>query len=91
MPAAAPPPMPLKRATIWGMPVIATFFAAMYPKPPPMTIPMAIRAKLVRFVVRKVASVAISIAAPAQTIPLRAVSGWLIRCRPMMKKKMVAI
>jgi hypothetical protein len=56
-----------------------------------MTIPIAIRAKLVRFGVRNVTSVAINIAAPAQTIPLRAVSGWLIRCRPTMKKKMVAM
>src|SRR5665647_3031671 len=46
---------------------------------------------LVRFGVKNVTSVAISIAAPAQTIPLRAVSGWLIRCSPMMKKKIVTM
>jgi hypothetical protein len=46
---------------------------------------------LVRLGVRNVTSVAIIIAAPAQTIPLRAVSGWLIRCMPMMKKKIVTM
>src|SRR5690606_12671913 len=62
-----------------------------YPKPPPTTIPSAIRAKLESAGVRNVTSVAMSIAAPAQTIPLRAVSGWLILCRPMMKMMIVAI
>src|ERR1035437_3187066 len=46
---------------------------------------------LVRFGVKNVTSVAISIAAPAQTIPLRAVSGWLLRCSTTMKKKIVAM
>ena len=32
-----------------------------------------------------------SIAAPAQTIPLRAVNGWLMRESPTMKKKIVAM
>ena len=46
---------------------------------------------LLRLAVRNVTSVAISIAAPAQTIPLRAVSGWLIRYMPMIKKKIVTM
>ena len=56
-----------------------------------MTMAIAIRAKFVSSGVRNVTRVAISIAAPAQTIPLRAVRGWLIRCSPMMKMMMVTM
>ena len=40
--AAAPPPTPLKSATICGIAVIFTRRAATAPKPPPITIPSAI-------------------------------------------------
>ena len=40
--AAAPPPTPLKSATICGIAVIRTLRAATAPKEPPTTIPTAI-------------------------------------------------
>ena len=40
--AAAPPPTPLKSATICGIAVIFTLRAATAPKPPPITIASAI-------------------------------------------------
>ena len=45
--AAAPPPTPLNSATICGIAVIFTRRAATAPKPPPMTMPIAIAHQLV--------------------------------------------
>ena len=45
--AAAPPPTPLNSATICGIAVIFTLRAATAPKPPPISIPIAIAHQLV--------------------------------------------
>ena len=80
--AAEPPPMPLNSATICGMSVIATRLPQAQFRPTPMTMAASIRPMLCRSGSKKVATVAISMPTPAHWMPLRAVFGVLIRCRP---------
>ena len=82
MPAAEPPPMPLNRATICGMSVIATFLPQAQFAATPMTMAATIRPMLCRPGRKNVATVAMSMPTPAHWMPLRAVFGLAMRCRP---------
>ena len=86
--AAAPPPTPLKRATICGMAVIFTMRAPMLPTAPPMTTPMAtmITPAVVKWSSGSVATSAITMPAPAMKFPLRAPFGELSCFKPTMKR-----
>ena len=59
------PPTPLNRATISGIEVISTFFAAIPPIKPPTTIPAIISSKFKIFLSNKVTATPISIATAA--------------------------
>src|SRR5580658_4710964 len=63
--AAAPPPIPLKTATIWGLAVMLTTRAQYQQIPPPTMTPTAISSKLEIPGLKNVATTAASIAAPA--------------------------
>jgi len=65
MAAAAPPPMPLKTATICGMAVILTTRAQYQPPSPPMATPTKMKGKFERPGLKNVARTAMSIAMPA--------------------------
>ena len=80
--AAEPPPMPLYSATICGMSVIATFLPDTHASTVPMPRASTISARLCRPGNRNVATVAITMPMPAQRMPLRAVTGEAMRCRP---------
>ena len=86
MAAAEPPPMPLYSATICGMSVMATFFADTQARPVPSASATRISAMLCSPGRKNVATVAISMPAPAQWMPLRAVLGEAMRCRPSRNK-----
>ncbi len=60
--AAAPPPTPLKSATICGIAVMRTLRAATAPEPPPISIPSAIAHQLV-------VPIRIQVTTTASTIP----------------------
>src|SRR5450759_2969899 len=85
--AAAPPPTPLKRATICGMAVIFTMRAPMLPTAPPMTTPMAmmITPAVVKWSSDRVATSAITMPTAAMRFPLRAPFGELSCFKPRMK------
>ena len=74
--------MPLNNATICGMSVIATFLPHSQFRPTPTAIAASIRPMLCRPGRKNVAIVAISMPTPAHWMPLRAVLGVLMRCRP---------
>ncbi|MNV01996.1 hypothetical protein D3C71_922180 [compost metagenome] len=82
MAAAEPPPMPLYSATICGMSVMATFLADTHANPVPSSSATMISAMLFRPGRKNVATVAINMPNPAQWMPLRAVLGDAMRCRP---------
>ena len=82
---AAPPPIPLKIATIWGIAVIWTTRAQYQPANPPIATPTAMRAKFDSPGSSTLTATAMSIATPARTIPRRAVVGELIERSPRMK------
>ena len=86
MPAAEPPPMPLYNATICGMSVIATFLPETHASSVPVIAAIRINGRLCRPGNRKVASTASNMPIPAHWIPLRAVTGEAIRCRPTMNR-----
>src|SRR2546423_10714155 len=75
MSAAAPPPTPLKSATICGIAVIFTRRAATAPNAPPTTIPTPISQKLTMCFWPKVTPTAISIPTAPIQFPRRAVAG----------------
>ena len=85
--AAAPPPTPLKSATICGMAVIFTVRAPTVPTNPPMTTPMPITITpvLVKWRSGSVARSAITMPAAAVKLPLRALFGELSCFSPRMK------
>ena len=74
--------MPLYSATICGMSVIATFLPEIHASAVPITSAVTISTMLCRSGSRKVAAVAITMPMPAQRMPLRAVTGEAMRCRP---------
>ena len=71
-------------ATICGMSVILTILPLYQATPPPSTIASTIRPTLLRPGMKKVTTVAPTIAKPAQTMPLLAVTGEAIALRPRM-------
>ncbi len=73
--AAAPPPTPLKTATICGIAVIRTFRAPTTPTTLPITSPATISAQFSRPSSRSVVAIARSIPAPPTQFPLRACRG----------------
>ena len=73
--AAAPPPTPLNSATICGIAVIFTLRAATAPKPPPISIPIAIAHQLVVPTLSHVTTIASSIPAAPIWLPRRACAG----------------
>ena len=73
--AAAPPPTPLKSATICGIAVICTLRAATAPKPPPITIAIAIAHQLVDPILIHVTTIASTIPAAPIWLPRRACAG----------------
>ncbi len=85
--AAAPPPIPLNIATIWGIAVILTTRAQYHPPRPPIATPAKIQRKFESPGLRNVTATAMSIASPAYMIPRRAVVGPLIALRPRMKTR----
>src|ERR1700674_362867 len=86
--AAAPPPTPLKRATICGMAVIFTMRAPMLPTAAPMTTPIAmmITPEVVKRSSGSVAASAITMPTAAMRLPLRAPLGELSCFKPRMKQ-----
>ena len=74
--------MPLNSATICGMSVMATFLPHTQFRPTPITMAATIRPMLCRPGRKNVAMVAISMPTPAHWMPLRAVLGLAMRCRP---------
>ena len=75
MQAAAPPPMPLYRATICGMSVIAILRAVIQPMPPPTAIAARISGSVAHSWVNIVVTTAISIPAMPNRLPRRDVAG----------------
>ncbi len=84
--AAEPPPMPLYSATICGMSVMATFLADHHATPVPIANAARISGTLCNSGRKNVATVAINMPSPAQRMPLRALNGDAIRCRPSRNK-----
>ncbi len=82
MAAAEPPPMPLNSATICGMSVIATFRPQAQLSTTPSTIATTMSAMFCSPGRKKVTTVAMSMPTPAHWMPLRAVRGEAMRCRP---------
>ncbi len=86
--AAAPPPMPLYRAIICGMSVMATRLPLIQAIAPPTAMAPTTRARLKVEAPMKtktsVARVASSMPRPAQRTPLTAVTGELMRLSPRM-------
>jgi len=74
--------MPLYSATICGMSVMATLPADHQARPAPSSSATRINGTLCSSGRKKVAAVASSMPSPAQRMPLRAVSGEAMRCRP---------
>ena len=89
MAAAAPPPMPLYSAIICGMSVMATRLPLHHAIREPMTMAAMMSLVVAHFLpgYRDAASVASGMPAPAQSMPLRAVTGELMRLRPRMKSQ----
>ena len=85
--AAAPPPTPLKRATICGIAVIRTIRAPTVPTMVPITIPIAVmtRPACVKCRSGTVAPSATTMPRAAMKLPLRAPFGELSCFRPTMK------
>ncbi len=75
MSAAAPPPTPLKSATICGIAVIFTRRAATAPKPPPISIASAIAHQSLPPVLTHVTAIAITIPIAPSWLPRRARAG----------------
>ena len=73
--AAAPPPTPLNSATICGIAVICTLRAATAPKPPPISIAIAIAHQLVEPTLTQVTTIASTIPAAPIWLPRRARAG----------------
>ena len=73
--AAAPPPTPLKRATICGIAVMRTLRAPMTPTTAPISPPTAISTQFPMPSSISVVPIAISIPAPPIQFPLRACFG----------------
>ena len=87
MAAAAPPPMPLYRAIICGMSVMATRLPLTQARMPPAAMAPIMSIKLTEEAPDTNANVTIvasSMPAPAQRTPLTAVTGELMRFRPRM-------
>ena len=84
--ADAPPPKPLKMATIWGIWVISTRIANVAPIMVPIIIPMTIILKSSNSKEATVATIAISIPTEAMAFPLRAVFGELSFFIPKIKR-----
>lgn len=80
--AALPPPMPLNRATICGMSVIGTRLPQTQFRTMPIAIATSISPRLCKPGKKKVAMTAINMPTPAHWMPLRAVLGLAMRCRP---------
>ena len=89
MRAAAPPPTPLKAATICGIAVILTIRAAGRPMTTPMAMAPAIRPKWDSPGVAKVIPTASSIPAAPMRLPVRAVFG-LVKPRSARMKQIAA-
>ncbi len=87
--AAAPPPTPLNSATICGIAVIFTRRAATAPKPPPITIPIAISQKLPMPFCANVTTTASSIPIAPTWFPRLAVAGEERKCSARMKVTIV--
>src|SRR2546423_7279139 len=90
MSAAAPPPTPLKSATICGIAVIFTRRAATAPNSPPTAIPTRISQKLTTCSWPKVTPIAISIPTAPIQFPRRAVAGFERNLSARMKATIVA-
>src|SRR5437764_1388992 len=88
--AAAPPPTPLKSATICGIAVIFTLRAATAPKTPPTAIPTRISQTLSICFCAKVTPIAISIPTAPIQFPRRAVAGCERNLRARMNATIVA-
>ncbi len=88
--AAAPPPMPLKRAIICGMPVMGTRRPDHWASAMPTAIAPTMRRRWCMPGVKKVATAATVMPTPAQTMPRRAVAGELMLRRPAMNRTAVA-
>ena len=84
--ADAPPPNPLKIATIWGICVISTRNAKVAPIMEPIIIPIAISLKSKPPKDETVAKIAISIPIEAMAFPVLAVLGELNLLIPRMKR-----
>ncbi len=87
--AAAPPPAPLKSATICGIAVILTMRAETRPIGTPMTAPMMISVQLTMPESKPVATTAIVMPAIARILPMRALRGELRNLSPRMKRTAV--
>ena len=81
----APPPTPLKSATICGMAVILTCLAAGTPTAVPIAMPAAIRPQLPSERLSRVAMKAIAMPTAAMRLPRTAVVGPDRPRRPWMK------
>ncbi len=86
MSAAAPPPTPLKSATICGIAVICTARAATTPTTEPSAIPTSISPYWSISLTRKVNPTAIAIPTAAIQLPDRAVRGCDSRFTPTMRR-----
>ena len=75
MSAAAPPPTPLKSATICGIAVIRTFRAPTAPRPPPIAIAITSAHQLPAPARTQVTTIATSIPAAPIWLPRRACAG----------------
>ena len=89
--AAAPPPTALNRETSWGIEVMATVLAILRPRPPPSARPATMIAQLPRpmpFWATKRTSAETATIMPTadRRLPVRAVAGEFIKCRPMTKR-----
>ncbi len=83
----APPPTPLKSATIWGIAVIFTWRAAGTPTAVPRAIPRAISPQFPSLGWSSVAITAIPIPTAAIRLPRTAVVGPDSPLRPWMKRE----
>jgi len=82
----APPPKPLKRATICGIPVIGTLTAKRAPIAEPASIPARITPKPTICRSTSVTATAISIPSAPRRFPRTAVLGWESPFRQKMKR-----
>ena len=91
MSATAPPPTPLKSATICGIAVIFTLRAAGTPTAVPIARPIAMSSEVARRRAvagcSSVATTAIAMPTAAILLPCTAVVGLVSRARPMMNSE----